>query len=249
MNYKLISILLFNCLLLNVFAETSLEEAIEKTKKTRVWYYPYPELAEIMKAEGRKSILIFSYGSLMDTKSANRTLSEASLATRRPAVAYGLKRSFDRDVPIELSKHWCYPNDSKARGMLNVQSTLSSKDWVNGVLIDVEMDDIPRVLSREEGYDLMPIVVREWDSVNQTTKPTILMAYTFRAPRGSVYTNRSLKPRPGYYELTRDAARQFGPLFFKMWFQTTYLGDGTTPISDWENQVLKKTSATQATCP
>jgi len=41
-------------------------------------------------------------------------------------------------------------------------------------------------------------------------------------------------PRPVYYELVRDAAKELGPEFAQIWFATTYMGDGITPIETWE---------------
>lgn len=235
---------------ISLFAQEDklLNEAKEKAKSEPVWHYPYPELVNHLREEGKTSIPIFSYGSLMDTGSASRTLGPESLATRKPAIAYGIRRVFDRDVPIRVSPNWCLPNDPEARGMLNVLPTNSSVDFTNGVLLDVVLDDLPKVLAREDGYDLMPVVVQEWDVSTQANKSGYKIAYTFHAPQHSSYTSETIHPRPGYYELTRNAAKQFGPLYSLLWFQTTYFADGKTPIIEWEKQVDNHEPQTEAVC-
>lgn len=198
--------------------------ANEELKQATIWHYPYPEIVDHLKSTNKRDILLFSYGSLMDTTSASRTLSPESLKTRRPAIAFKVKRLFDRDVPIKPGSKWGIPDDPRARGMLNVLPTDSPTDMVNGVLIDVALDDIPNILLREEGYDLIPVIVQEWNSTSTR------VAYTLHAPQNTVYTNTDILPRPGYYELTRDAALQFGPAFYLLWYKTTFLSDGVTPV-------------------
>lgn len=230
---------------LHAVSEPSFAELKETLKTTKTWVYPYPELVDQFKTEGKTTILIFSYGSLMDISSAQRTLSEASLVTRRPAVAYGLKRVYDLNVPITPTSRWCIPNNPEARGMLNVISDDSS--LANGVLIDIDIDDIPDLLAREQGYDLVPFITAEWDTTNEHPTTNYKIAYTLQAPQGNL-TSQTILPRPGYYELTRNAAKQFGPVFYQLWFGTTYLSDGKTPIQLWEQKVQEQDLDTQSIC-
>ncbi len=228
---------------------TSYIKAEKEAKAAHYWTYPYPEIVDYLRSQGKDSITIFSYGSLMNVSSAQLTLGKASMASRRPGIAYKVKRLYDRDIPITIGSKWCIPKDSNARGMLNTVSTESVDDLINGVLIDVSLDDIPHVLLREEGYDLLPIVVQEWDVEKQTVRPGYFIAYTFHAPQDSKYTNASIMPRPKYYELTRDAPLQYGPSFYRIWLQTTYLADGKTPVIDWEKKVNNREEQTEAVCP
>src|SRR4051812_25465855 len=92
----------------------SLLEAREIAKKAPVWKYPYFELFEHLRVEGKTSLPIFSYGSLMDVNSARRTLSQETVATRRAVIAYNVRRIFDRDIPIFVGSKWGQPNDPLA---------------------------------------------------------------------------------------------------------------------------------------
>jgi hypothetical protein len=232
----------FTCVFVFLFIglEAYSEERIEmkaKADQMPIWHYPYLQLIDALKAEKKTSLAIFCYGSLMDTFSAKRTLSQSSMVTRKPAIAYGIRRVFDRDFPICSSANWCVPSDPQARGMLNVLPTDNIEEFTNGLLIDVVLEDIPHILAREVGYDLIPIIVQDWEAAIKEEQSNYKIAYTFHAPQGSIFTNSTIMPRPGYYELTRNAAKQFGPLFFLVWFKTTYLSDGKTPIGEWEKQV------------
>lgn len=198
--------------------------------------YPYSNLPEEFAKLGKRSLLLFSYGSLMDVDSAKKSLSSKTVASRRPALGFGIKRIFNRDVSIKPLSSWGTPCDSNARAMLNVQPTEFPQEFVNGILIEIPLNEVCALLKREEGYDLIPIVAADWeDLVNE--KVHCQIAYTLHAT--SDYTSQEIFPRPGYYEKTRDASAQFGPLFLLLWENTTYMADGNTPIALWE-QWLKE---------
>ena len=224
-------------------------KAQEEAKKTTSWEYPHQEIVHYMQKEGKQSLLIFSYGSLMDAASAACSLSQASMATRRPAIAFGVRRLFDRDVPVREDSKWGTPTDPKARGMLNIMLSEQPEDFINGVLMDVTIEDISHILFREEGYDLLPVVVQDWDNVADTLHPCYQIAYAFYAPQNSNATNSLILPRPGYYELSRNASLFYGQIFYRIWLKTTFLADGVTPITEWERKTLNENEEINFTCP
>jgi hypothetical protein len=207
--------------------------------------YPYHDLHVTLEREGIQTIKIFSYGSLMDYGSASQTLSPESMATLKPAIAFGVKRLFNRDVPVKPNSKWGIPNNRHARGMLNLAMSGSQNDLVNGIVFEVNRKDIPGLLYREEGYDLIPVIVSDWDDATKKDTSDCYIAYTFYAPLESSYTSSDIDPRPNYYELSRDASKQYGPVFESLWFSTTYLSDGVTPIRKWEDMVQDHDPATQ----
>jgi len=190
-----------------------------------------------MNREGQETLLIFSYGSLLDHRSASKTLSPKSMRTGRKAVALGVRRVFDRDIPIDPTHNWSTPCHPDSRAMLNVRATGNPDDRTNGILYTVRVEDIPALRKREHGYDLAPILVVMWDSYISGSRPKYVVAYTFHSPKESHYTSEGIYPRPGYYELVRDAIKERGPRFYDMWLESTYLSDESTPISEWENNV------------
>jgi len=98
--------------------------------------------------------------------------------------------------------------------------------------MDVPIDELEQLMQREEGYDLIPVVVSKWNDQIEG-RAHYFIAYTFHAPQKSSYTSEEILPRPNYYELSRDAAASISPAFAHLWMQTTYLADGRS-IADWE---------------
>lgn len=211
----------------------SLQSCTAKLSDYPSYSYPYSNLPEEFSKEGKNFLLLFSYGSLMDVHSASRTLSSKTVSSSHLALAFGIRRLFDRDVPIKPNSSLKIPCDPNARGMLNIHPSEYPEEFVNGVLIKIPLNEVSALLSREEGYDLIPIVVADWKDLLEK-KFICQIAYTLCAPSESSYTDSDIFPRPGYYEMARNAAAQFGPLFLFLWENTTFMADGKTPIFLWE---------------
>lgn len=216
----------------------------EKQQEMTYYSYPNKNLVSELKEKGVKSIKIFGYGSLIDPKSAGRTLNPEALKTLKPAVAFGVKRLFSRDIPIETLSRWKTPKNKNARGALNLLLS-DFHDMVNGVVFEVDLENLQALIDREVGYDLVPIVVKDWEDAVSGNPSNCYIVYAFYAPPESEYVTSSIDPLPGYYELCRDAAKSHGPLYYYLWFSTTYMADGKTPIIEWEKLVEKKHSLTQ----
>jgi len=214
------------------------EQIYQKAKKIdfglidsySIYSYPYKDLHQQLEEQNIKTLTVFSYGSLMSQASAQKTLSQKALSTRKPAIAFGLKRLFNRDVKIRYNSKWGVPKDPDARGMLNIEMTNKAEDIVNGVVYEIDIEEIPSMLDREEGYDLVPIFYVDWQDIQEQELPKIHVAYTFRAKNLSSYTSCDILPRPMYYELTRDAAKEYGPEFYAIWLESTYYADGITSM-------------------
>jgi hypothetical protein len=126
------------------------------------------------------------------------------------------------------------PPEGNNRAALNVRATGSIDDMVNGILIEIVIDEVEAVRGREVGYDLVPVATINWN------KPEDLpfIAYILRCPDepygGRHFTSESIAPHKHYYQICRSGAREFGKDFLSLWLSTTYLADGKTPVSDWE---------------
>lgn len=228
------------------------DDLSESLSRLPFYHYPYGSLPSRLEAEGKESIRLFVYGSLMDCKSARRTLSEKTLKTRKLARAYGVKAIYNRSVPYIFTPHWGEPGNPCAIAMLNTMVTGNSEDIALGVLLDIPLDEIPTLLSREVGYDLKPVVVEDWveSPREETTSIPVVhdsgnlqIAYVLSSPTPGRYTAAHLLPREGYYWRVMEAARLNGPLFFQQWLNNTYLADGVTTVGYYElckRKVIKK---------
>ena len=234
-----------------VFLFSLFSEEVEFTCRSHivtdypVFRYPYTDLEQQLRKRGEKSTKIFSYGSLMAAESAERTFSKETMRTRKPAIAFGIKRVFNRDVPILPESRWGEPNHPEARGMLNVIYADEDTDFVNGVVFDVQVADLVEMAKREVGYDLIPVKCMNWEKILKVDHKEDYIAYTFHARTETEYTDENIFPRPGYYELSRDASKQYGTLFYLLWLKTTFLSDGVTSITEWEDKICQDKPKTQ----
>lgn len=223
-----------------------LAEKKKELEQKPTFKYPFEQdLKQYLDQKDRETVPIFTYGSLLNYESAKRAVSEATLNTMRPAVGFGLKRVFNRDVDISDSEKYDQSHP-KERAMLNVEYTESFTDLINGVLMDIKKEEIGDVCFREEGYDLIPVFNMHWnvlkdENIREYKETHISTSYTFLAPKekraGQVYVDESIFPIKQYYELVKQGAKEFGEDFLDLWVDTTFLADKSTNIKEWEQQL------------
>lgn len=204
--------------------------------------YPNCDPKKIINKYPDGKILIFGYGSLMNHQSATRTVSKEALQTMKPVVAFGLKRIFNYKVE-NVSARWGTDLPKNEKAMLNVEPTTTYKNVINGVVIEVSPEELIKLIKREEGYDLAPIFVADWNEVtSENLNVKIQIAYTFYAPnemrKGINYTETKYYPVRGYLNAVREGAIVYGEKFLNYWNSTTYLSDGTTPVSKWDEKTF-----------
>jgi len=209
----------------------------DKSSEYPTFKYPINNQEDLISQYNSGTVPIFSYGSLLNKESAARTLSPKAMKTHKPAIAFSTRRIFDRHVP--KTKRWGpmeRPNDT---AMLNIISVDNFSEIVNGVVIDVDYDDLVNLSQREEGYDLVPVIITSWEDANSNNHAEFFVAYTFQAPyeprEGVTYTNNYINPVPGYAFASKSGAAQYGDDFLNLWIESTYLADKVTPFSLWEN--------------
>lgn len=213
--------------------EEAVFEKMAEARSDPTYIYPWESLEEDLERAGRPTFPIVAYGSLVNASSASQTLKDNSIGGWRPVVAFGVRRLYNYIMPKNVSRY-----GSTDGAALNVRLTGDTKDMVNGVLIQVRREEIGNLRSREINYDLAPIVFLEW---NDADKPPAL-AYIFSSPdksrTGETITDNRLEPHRSYHRLCRSGAGDFGEDFLHFWLSTTYLGDGHTPVSEWEPTAL-----------
>ena len=187
-------------------------------------------------------MLLFGYGSLINPISAGRSISQEALHSMRPAVAFGFKRIFNYKAG-NVSR---YPNAvENERAMLNLEPTTTYNQIINGVIIEVDAKDLQNLIQRETGYDLVPILIADWqDMISENRSSSIHVAYTFLVPdelrEGIHYTQAKYYPVRDYLHLVQEGANYFGQPFLDYWNATTYLGDGTTLINNWDQHTFSR---------
>lgn len=203
-------------------------------------FFQYPNLHHLeAKESGNGKIWLFGYGSLLDNSPDiydNPSIKPENGKTLRPAIAFGVKRIFNwvekRDFVLKTL-------EPKEKCFLNLVSVPNFNHVTNGVVIEIDHEDLAKLVTREIGYDLVPIFVASWqDAIQQNERIKIDIAYAFMASselRNHVsYTSNEYYPIRWYASHVDKAAMSQGPVFWNMYQQTTWLGDGTTLISDWK---------------
>jgi hypothetical protein len=193
--------------------------------------YPWKELADQLRKE-KRTILLFGFGSLVNPESASYHLSRR----RGPALAFGLKRIFNYyDEQLEqciLGRPAA--GYSHERAKLNAIATEDKAHPINGILYEVDVEDLERLRPRERGYDLEKLHVVDYiDALDvHCTEPRILEAYCLRATR-EAQVSESYVPDINYLNVCAEGVRPYGSEFARLFLDTTYLADRTTSLEKW----------------
>ena len=182
--------------------------------------YPWPRISALADGSGR--FPLFGYGSLISKKSAAKSLRNPDPV--EAAVAYGLRRVFDYEMPTSVLEAWGENEKSKYRAALNVHRTGCSDDVINGVIVRVSLEDISELLVRERGYDLVRVDVAGW----KAAPLSVDSAYTFCAPR---WNGPPIFPQFRYAKMCIDACVEISADFARMFCESTFLFDGT-PLAE-----------------
>lgn len=199
--------------------------------------YPNDRHQEIPTHFPSGKVLLFGYGSLMNKTSAARSMKPEAVDSMKPAVAFGVKRLFN--YTVHDPSRWGNEQNRKERAMLNIAPTLNISSMANGVVVEVDAEDLTKLVDRETGYDLIPILVVSWDdAISQNPEIEVRVAYTFAAANElrdhTAYTSTEFYPVVGYLHAVQEASQSYGPSFGAFWNATTYLADGTTSVENWD---------------
>jgi hypothetical protein len=139
----------------------------ESSCHDRVYPYAWDGLEDDLQARNESHFVLMGYGSLINTRSAAVTLNKSTLASRRPGICFGARRLFNNEMPTTTGRYSQSEDDQVRAGLMAYYTGMAS-DVMNGVLMDVNMSEIPALRQREIGYDLHPVVAMEWGEEHET---------------------------------------------------------------------------------
>lgn len=208
-----------------------------QTPEGKLYPISKEDLQELYETAESTTIPFFAYSSMIDKDSgAVKAISPEGAATQLPAIAFGIQRTFNREMLAAIvEKGWgplARPND------LAILNVFRKADAVlNGVVFDLPITDLLILCDREVGYDLIPIIAMRWDeAVDGQKNPQFFLAYTFKAPdytgEGFQYTNSTVNPIPGYFNFLQRSLNIIEDDFQAMWWNTTYLADKKTLVNE-----------------
>jgi hypothetical protein len=198
--------------------------------------YPVSE-ADLQKIFGTSSTIpFFAYSSMIDKDAgAVKAISAEGAHTREPAIAFGIQRTFNREMAAAtVEGGWGplqRPND------LAILNVFRKEDAIlNGVLFELPLSDMLILSKREVGYKLIPVLITRWNDALDRREPEVILAYTFQAPDYAGeeirYTNDHVNPIPGYFHFLQKGLNVMGDDFKTMWWSTTYLADQNTQVNE-----------------
>lgn len=183
------------------------------------------------------TVTFFAYSSMIDKNAgAVKAISTEGAATQTPAVAFGIQRTFNRQLPATTVEGGYgalkRPND------VAILNSFEKEDAViNGVTFQLSLEDLMILTKREMGYGLIPVLAMKWeDAVTGQEEPEIFLAYTFLAPdmtiNADAYTSEHVNPIPGYVKYLQTGLDAQGSDFKAMWWATTFLADKKTSLKE-----------------
>ncbi len=202
--------------------------SLEKYQSLTRYQYPWDGLEEEIIGLGLKELPLIGYGSLVNNSSAAQTFDNEAVSSGRPVVAFGCRRIFNYPFPCQNTRYG--PCDStKFNAALNVNVTWNDQDMINGVLINIKIDEFDLLRERELSYRILPVPFIDWGGINMN----INMGYVLsRIPESE---DNVLMPHKEYYKVCRQGASSFGNEFLDFWLQSTFLADNVTTVKNLEN--------------
>ena len=194
--------------------------------------YPWEGLKEYLKKQNETKLKIIGYGSLLNAKSAALTVT-AKKST--PVVAFGVNRVFNYVIP-ENNTRYGVSDHPHRRAALNIRVTNKVSDFINGLLIEIPLDDIQSLREREVAYDLIQVPCILWNNWNNEPFYAYILYCPYKEFDGKERTSTNIEPHTVYYKVCRDGAKSFGDEFLKCWKSTTFLVDDITSMDIWEKE-------------
>ena len=208
-----------------------LQQLLDPSRRMPEMIYPWDGLREELEGSAQPVLPLIAYGSLINAESASLTL--ARQGPRRPILMFGAQRRFNYVIPFDNPRYGS-PNDARESAALNVLVTGDVEHHFNGLLLNIELDDIEATRQREIGYDLVPLPSMFMDDPDALP----FVAWTLVCPPisadGVRRVDETLLPHRIYYKVCRDGSASLGDEFLQTWLDTTYLADGKTLAREWE---------------
>lgn len=195
--------------------------------------YPWTGLEDVLRRSGADSLRLVGYGSLVNAGSASVTIDERRANRATPVAAHGVRRIFNYEMDSDHSRY--VPADAPdARALLNAERGEMGVDALNGVLLEVLIEEVQALRERETDYDLAPVVCEPWDRDSGKAGLAWVLICSPDSESGSRRVNNRLTPNPDYYRVCREGAASFGDAFLEAWLDSTFLGDKVTSARAWE---------------
>lgn len=199
--------------------------------------YPISEDALKNLYGDQATVPFFAYSSMIDKNAgAVKAISPEGAASYSPAVAFGIQRTFNRQLPAATVEGG-YGALRRFNDVAILNAFEKEDAVINGVTFQLSLADLMILSKREVGYELIPVLAVKWeDAVSGQKEPELFLAFTFLAPdvtiNGDAYTSEHVNPIPGYVKFLQSGLDAQGSDFKAMWWATTFLADQKTSVKE-----------------
>lgn len=204
-----------------------------ENKNRIVQKYPWQDLEQICEDQKSKTFKLLAYGSLINQESSALTV---SVQKKTLVKAYGIYRIFNYIIPESNSRYGTF-DKPKRRAALNIEVTNSAKDFINALILEIPLSDIPALREREIAYDLIQVPCISWENSKLEPYYASVLYCPYHYFNGQEKTKNKMEPHTEYYKVCRSGAESFGEEFLECWKTTTFLSDGITSMSKWEHTI------------
>lgn len=191
---------------------------------------------EITQKLGTSKIPIIGYGSLINPKSAARTLSEEVIQQSNGVHVYSYQRTFNTFWPYYDPR--AQEDDATNEiAFLNIQKAKNEDHFFNAMLFWIDENDFIKLRSRELTYDLVPVAVALLDANHHPIEDKPMVAYAWMVTDPDYLCQESDLPRPAYFPIMEEALKEqktlekLGPTALEDYYRSTFLANGQ-PIKE-----------------
>ena len=174
----------------------------------------------------KKPVRIFGYGSLLSENSLRGTVPSAR--NIKPVRLYGFVRVFNFPGSTRVCEQSGVPI-----AVLNVEKS----EWnqcINGIVFEMDEEDLDKLITREQGYELVQVEVEDYHNKNNKMK-----AHFFRTPHYEAYPYQfESEEQRCYLDLCFEGCEVFGEEFLEEFVKTTYIDDKT--MDEHDHHMIKK---------
>ena len=209
------------------FVTATFDEAIGSLPLGDPWevaeehFYPWNTIDIVPDSPVRLPLV--GYGSLMNLRSARRTLSEQSVSSARPVLVMGVRRVYEYVMSPRGRKIYGEQGAEGRFGVLNARASEDSNDWFNGIQYQLNAADIMALAERESAYDLLPAWTIPWNAKNSAPQIGYFLSCRTESHAGRQLLDSQLLPHPNYHAICEDGCRDVSSDFLAAFRRSTWV--------------------------
>jgi len=194
----------------------------------KVLAYPWPN--DQIFRNSNQTFSLLGYGSLVNRLSAAEIMSERTLCTARPVIAWGAKRLYNT---INLNKTFrqAETHDGPIQnGVLN--AIIEPGHWFNAVEYQVDQSELPEIRLRELAYDLVPVWVADLETPTRINRWAYFFSRRERVWEGRQILYQNVVPLARYHEICEAGCRDISDDFLNLFRTSTWMNSVRMSLSN-----------------